>query len=58
MSYISSGLEFPPVNHALVYYESFGLTVFKKINFVGEISNNWRYDLFGINVCKTLESCW
>ena len=58
MSYISSGLEFPSVNHALMYYESFELNVFKNINFVGEISNNWRHGLFRINVCKTLESCW
>ena len=25
---------------------------------VGEISNNCPNDVFGINVCKTCESCW
>ena len=34
------------------------LNVFKKIWFVREISNKLPNGLFGINVYKTIESCW
>ena len=39
-------------------YENSKLNVFTNIKFLGEISNNWPYDLLGTNVYKTLESCW
>ena len=55
LSSISRGLEFWSVNHTSIYEKS-GLKVFKNINFLGEISNNWPNDLFGTNVYKTLES--
>ena len=34
------------------------LNGFKKIWFVGDISNKLPRGLFGTNVYKTLESCW
>ena len=57
LSSISSGLEFWSVNHILIY-ENSELKVFKNINILGEISNNWPNDLLGINVYNTLELCW
>ena len=38
--------------------ENSELNVFKKIKFVGEISNKLMNGLFGTNMYKTLESCW
>ena len=45
------------VNHAIIssYPE---LNVFKKVWFVGEISNKRPKGLFGKKVYNTLESCW
>ena len=57
LSSISSGLEFWSVNHTSIY-ESSELNVLKNINFFWEISRNWRNDLLGMNVYKTLESRW
>ena len=57
LSSISSGLEFWSVNHTLIYQNSES-KVFENITFLGEISHNWPNDLLGINVYKTLESCW
>ena len=57
LSSISRGLEFWSVNHTSIY-ENSELKAFKNIKFLGEISNNWRNDLLGTNVYKTLESCW
>ena len=34
------------------------LNVFRRIKFVGPISNELPNGLFGTNVYKTLESCW
>ena len=51
------GLEFWLVNHTSIH-ENSELKVFKNINFLGEISNNWPNDLWRTNVYKTLESCW
>ena len=38
-------------------YKYFELNVFKKIKFVGELSNKLPNGLSGTNVYKTLESC-
>ena len=57
LSSISRGLEFWSVNHTSIYEKS-ELKAFKNIKLLGEISNNWRNDLLGTNVYKTLESCW
>ena len=57
LSSISRGLEFWSVNHTSIY-ENSELKAFKNIKFLGEISNNWRNDLLGTNVYKTLQSCW
>ena len=57
LSSISSGLEFSLVNHTSIY-ENSKSKVFKYIKFFGETSNNWTNNLLGINVYKTLESCW
>ena len=57
LSSISSGLEFWSVNHTSIY-ESSELNVLKNINFFWEISRNWRNDLLGMNVYKTLKSRW
>ena len=54
---ISSDLRFWSVNHTSIY-ENFELNVFKNMKSLGEISNNWLNYLLGINVYKTLESCW
>ena len=39
-------------------YENSESKVFKNIKILSETSNNWPKDLLGINVYKTLESCW
>ena len=54
---ISKGLEFWSVNHTSIY-ENSESKVFKNIQFLCEISNNWPNDLLGINVYKTIEFCW
>ena len=54
---IYSGLEFWSVNHSSIY-EISELNVFINIKFLGEISNNWSYDLLGTSVYNALESCW
>ena len=40
-----------------MYEENSELNDFKKLEFVGEISNKLPNDLFGTNVCKIRESC-
>ena len=50
---ISSALEFWSSNHISIY-ENSESKVFKNVNFLCEISNNWPNDLFGTNVYKTL----
>ena len=57
LSSISSGLEFWSVNHTSIY-ENTEWNVFKNIEFLGEICNNWPNVLLRINAHKTLESCW
>ena len=57
LSSISIGLEFLSVNQTSTD-ESSESNVFKIIKFSGEIFNNWRNDLLGANVYKTLEFCW
>ena len=57
LSSVSNGLKLWSVNHSSIY-ENFELNVFLRIKFLGEISNNWPSDILGINVYKTLESCW
>ena len=57
LSAISKGLEFWSVNHTSIY-ENSESKVFKNIQFLCEISNNWPNDLLGINVYKTIEFCW
>ena len=57
LSFISRGSEFWSVNHTSMY-ENSKLKVFKNIIFLGEISSTWSNDSVGINVWKTLESCW
>ena len=47
---IISGLEFWLVNHTPIYQNS---NIFKNIELLGEISNNWPNDLLGTNVQKT-----
>ena len=49
LSSFSSSLEFWSVNHTSIYDNSES-KVFKNINFLGEISNNWRNDLLWTNV--------
>ena len=34
------------------------LRFLKNVKLLGEIDSNWPNDLLGINVYKTLESCW
>ena len=53
LSSLSSGLEFWSVNHTSIY-ENPELDVFRNVEFLGQMSNNWLNDLFGINVYKTL----
>ena len=57
LSSIFSSLEFWSGNNTSIY-ENSEINVFKNIVFLGETSGNWPNDLLGINVCKTLESCW
>ena len=58
MSSNSNGLLSWSVSLTSVVWNS-ELNVFKKIWFVGEISNKLPNGLFGANVYKkTLESCW
>ena len=57
MSFISNGCAFWSVNHTSMAWNS-ELSVFKKIWFFGEISNELPNVLFGTNVYKILESCW
>ena len=47
---IISGLEFWLVNHTPIYQNS---NIFKNIELLGEISNNWPNNLLGTNVQKT-----
>ena len=56
LSFISSGLEFWSVNHTSIC-ANVESKVFLKINFFGEICNNWSNDFLGTNVYKTFESC-
>ena len=57
LSSISSEWDFWSVNHASIYGNS-EWNVFKNINFLGEISNDWPNDLLRTNVSETLESYW
>ena len=52
LSSISSGLEFLSVNHTSIY-ENSESKIFKNMNFVGELPNNWPNDLLATNVYKT-----
>ena len=56
LSSTSNGLLVPSVNHTLISSNS-ELNVFKKIWFVGEISNQIPIGLFGTNIYSILESC-
>ena len=47
---IISGLEFWLVNHTPIYQNS---NIFKNIELLGEISNNWPNNLLGTNVQRT-----
>ena len=47
---IISGLKFWLVNHTPIYQNS---NIFKNIELLGEISNNWPNKLLGTNVQKT-----
>ena len=51
----SNSTEFCLVNHALIY-EISDLNVSKNINVEGEISIKIPNGLYGVNVCKILES--
>ena len=57
LSSASNDWLFWSVNHTLISSYS-ELNVFKKIWFVGEISNKLLNGLFGTNVYSTLEFCW
>ena len=57
LSLISRGLELWSVNHTSIC-ENSELKICKYIIFLGEICSNWRNDLLGANVYKTLQSCW
>ena len=48
LSSISSNLEFSSPNHTWLC-ETSELKVFKNINILGEMSNNWPNNLFGTN---------
>ena len=39
-------------------HEISGLKVVENIKVLGEISGTWQNTLLGIDVSKTLESCW
>ena len=54
LSSISSGLEFWSAKHISIY-ENFESKVFKNINFLIKISNNWPKDWSETNVYNTLE---
>ena len=54
---ISTGLQFGSVNHTSIYENSKWNNV-KNVKYLDEISNNWPNNLLGINIYKTLESCW
>ena len=56
LSSISRGLEFCSVNHTSIY-ENSESKASKNTKFLGEISNNWRNDLLGTDLYKTLEFC-
>ena len=56
LSSVSNGLEFWSVNHPSIH-ENSELKVFKTINILGDISNDWPNNLLGTNVYNTLESC-
>ena len=56
LSSIFSGLELWSIEHTLIH-ENSELKVFKNINFLGKISNNFSKNLLGTNVYKALESC-
>ena len=55
LSSISSDFEFWSVNHTSIY-ENYEFKVFKNIELLGEIANNWPNYLLGTNLCKTLLS--
>ena len=55
LSSICGGLEFWLVNHTSIY-ENSESNIFKNINFLGEILNNWPNGLLGANVYKTLNN--
>ena len=61
LSYISRGLLFPSVN-LISIYKNPDWSIFKRINFSGEISTNWPDGLSGANVYKLLNfinnNCW
>ena len=57
LSSTSNGWLFWYVNHTLISSYS-ELIVFKKISFVGEVSNKLPKGLFGTNVYITFESYW
>ena len=57
MSSVSSGLKFWSVNHTPICKNSES-NVFKNVEALGEIFNNWPKNLLETNVYKTLELCW
>ena len=57
LSSICSGLEFWSANHTSID-ENSEVKLFKNINFLGEMSDNWSNELFETNVYKTYEFCW
>ena len=56
LSSISGSWLFWCVSHTSISWNS-ELNAFKRIKFIGEISNHWPNGLLGTNVYKTLESC-
>ena len=56
LSSISRGLEFCSVNHTSIYEHSKSKAS-KNTKFLGEIFNDWRNDLLGTDLYKTLEFC-
>ena len=56
-SFISNAWLFWSVEHTSIDWNS-ELKVFKRITFVGEISNKLPNGLYVTNVYKALESCW
>ena len=57
LSSISNSLEFWSVNHTSIN-ENAELNIFKNIKFLEEICSNWPNSVIGINIYKTLGSCW